>query len=348
MREGVPGNRVIRFIALVFAIFLGSASMLEQNQVYRSRNVYGAYYDILQEGESLRVFEEEQKEQGNQTAAWREEDSLFVNEDTGRTASGTVFEILGSQELVFPEMLCQGSYPVSEDDTGCMISSKLAETLFGSGQVLGAEIRIGEKICTIRGILKSSRLLASISGGSRESYDRLLLKNTDSAMTASGVQNIFYSSLGNYPAVFVEGGLYSALARLFCMLPVWLAFGLLLILIRRRKGRGRWIVVAFAIVAAEKLAAFTFLFSADYLPSMWSDFSFWSSLFLEKLHDIQKLQRQVPSLRDVQMLKHMRNVILLSAGASISLLFWSIGSASFGHDRNERRHTDGNRDKNAE
>lgn len=348
MREGVSGNRVIRFIALVFAVFLGSASVLEQNQVCYSRNVYGAYYDILQEGESLKIFEEEQKEQGNRTAAWREEDSLFVNKDTGRTASGTVFKILGSQELVFPEMLCQGSYPVSGDDTGCMISSKLAETLFGSGQVLGEEIRIGEEICTIRGILKSSRLLASVSGDSGESYDRLLLKNTDGAMTASGVQNIFYSSLGNYPAVFVEGGLYSALARLFCMLPVWLAFGLLLIFIRRRTDRAKWIVLAFAFVAAGRLAAFTFLFSADYLPSMWSDFSFWSSLFLQKLHDIQNLQRQALALRDAQMLNHMRNVILLSAGASISLLFWSIGSAPFGHDRNGGRHTDGNRDKNAE
>lgn len=328
-------NRVLCLAALAASVIFVCAAILEQNQVRKAKNSFGVYYGVSLEYDKLKILEKEQKALENQIAAWSEEEGIFENIDTGANASGMFLKIMGNKELVFPDMLLSGSYVLSDDYAGCMISSRMAETLFGSVQVVGEEMKSDGKSYVVRGILKSRRFFAAVSGDKQRDYQQVLLDNTDGKMTASTAKSILYEKLGAEPAAFMESGLYGALARAACMVPVWTAFFMLWIFLYRctaPRGTGILLKILLAVLgfaAAQKLAALTFTFSADYLPSMWSDFEFWQSLLREKLTDYQKLQRWVLSLRDMQILQHMRDAVYFAAAAVVSLLFFRYSLSEF-------------------
>lgn len=56
---------------------------------------------------------------------------------------------------VFAGQLKEGNYPWEEDEEGCLISSGLAEKLFGTERIQGNQVQIFGKTYIVRGCIKS-------------------------------------------------------------------------------------------------------------------------------------------------------------------------------------------------
>ena len=103
------------------------------------------------DAEEIRRFEQE-KESGTEFTAWNEKKQLRVESmDGSRSAITDVMEINGSSELLFSG----GKILHTEDTAGCLIGVETAEELFGSRQAEGMEIRYGERMLTVRGVVAS-------------------------------------------------------------------------------------------------------------------------------------------------------------------------------------------------
>jgi hypothetical protein len=103
-----------------------------------------------EDAEKIRRFEQE-KESGTEFTAWNEKKQLRVESmDGSRSVITDVMEINGSSEILFA-----GSILHTEDTAGCLIGVETAEELFGSRQAEGMEIRYGERMLTVRGVVVS-------------------------------------------------------------------------------------------------------------------------------------------------------------------------------------------------
>lgn len=332
-------------IGLAGALLFFSAAVSRERKVQEYRGSFGVYYDVAVDGGTMRAFIQAQKEQGNTAAAWSEENCIFENTVAGKRENGVCQKIIGDKELVFGKKLSGGSYPLSDDETGCLVSEELAQSLFSSEDIIGKEIHIEGKKWTVRGILGVDGKLAAVAGQENDTYTQAAIRMQDRNTAASSVQNMLYEKLGTAPSAFSEGGLYGALARCTAILPLWeglvltVAYILCLIKKMERDGRKkkrvrgktqtkerifllfRCLVFSAGIFGAWRLFDMSFTFSADYLPSMWSDFSFWSALVEEKSSDFAKLANQTLSLRDCEMFANLRWTAYLTAGTCVLLAF---------------------------
>lgn len=332
-------------IGFLAALLFFSAAINRERKVQEYRGSFGVYYDAPVDGEKIRTFIEAQKEQGNTVAAWNEENCIFENTAAGKREDGVCQKIAGDKELVFGKKLSGGSCPLSDDETGCLVSEELAQSLFGSEDIIGKEIYMDGKSWLVRGILDVDGKLAAVTGNENGGYTKAAIQMQDRNAAASSVQNMLYEKLETAPSAFSEGGLYGALARCTAMIPLWEGLILTVLysfsLIKKAEGDKRrtkklpekarkketvflllrWLVFLAGIFGAWRLSGTSFTFSADYLPSMWSDFSFWSTLLEEKSSDFVKLTHQVLSLRDCEMLADLRRTAYLTAGTCVCLTF---------------------------
>lgn len=65
----------------------------------------------------------------------------------------------------------------------------------------------------------------------------------------------------------------------------------------------------------------SFYFSADYLPSMWSNLDFWSDLWEEKRETYQVLKNSVLSLQDRQVMENLRKCETTSLAATFLYIY---------------------------
>lgn len=323
------------------AVFCFGAAVVQDGKVQKYRQSCGFYFANPVSGQSLSSFfegKQEKKEQDVRAAAWRNETAVYENPDTGRKAQGELYCILGNTELLFWGRLCGGSYALADDRAGCMVSRELAEELFGTEKVAGEKVCLFEKSYAVRGVIKGSGRFAAISGRLDEEYTGITVKNEKKERTASAVKNLVYERTGMVPDVFAEGGLYGALSRAACMLPLWVGLFLTVRYFRMvlRKKLGFWgglLPLLLGVFGVWKLSCRTFLFSADYLPAMWSDFSFWMGLFQEKSADFRKLADWVLAPGDREMLACMKHTVYFAAGSCVCLGFaWVMNKSDFWGD----------------
>ena len=146
---------------------------------------------------------------------------------------------------------------------------------------------------------------------------------------------------------FFEGNLYSALARAIVSLPLWLLF---FVYIRngyrqlnRISGSGiRFLakmLVAGAICGMTAAGlAWTFRFSGDYLPAMWSDMGFFPRLTAEKREMFRELQRCLLCPGDARFFSDLKNTILLTGLTVLAeMIFVSSGSPKQMESRKDGR-----------
>lgn len=86
--------------------------------------------------------------------AWTEKEGQTVTDPKlGKSIQTNIVYLSGSSELVLP------AEPVllAQDENGCLIATRTAWELFGSAEVVGQQIEIDHKICTIRGIVNKPK-----------------------------------------------------------------------------------------------------------------------------------------------------------------------------------------------
>lgn len=220
--------------------------------------------------------------------AWTvQKEKTLENRELYRTAKADVLLLHGSSGLLFP-----GQPLLSEGDTaGCLIDEKTAYELFGDSQVEGRSLQYGDRTLEIRGVLKGVSQVAVMQApeDSAVVFDKMAFGGGGQALTRVQIES--YLQVWGLAGMVYDYGAFEALAggmalclpfclclarilpfftqavrerrRPFVCLPKFLLFLALLLLLLRVFG-----------IALE--------IPLEYIPTRWSDFSFFQSLIEEK------------------------------------------------------------------
>ena len=258
------------------------------------------------------------------------------NLNLNRTIKGEVIEVAGNMNLIMPGSLMMGSFVSDIDDRGCVISRKTAEKLFSSYEVLGDVVRMENKNYYIRGILDVNYELCMVQGVRAATYPNIRVDAPRLPLSVMEQQ-----LAGILPAEYdkiSEGDLYRGIGGILFWIPGWVL--LYFIIGYCRKGLKilaakewnhvwqsralevlKW-VLAFAGSCGILFASLHF--SDDYIPSAWSEFSFWIELFESKWGEFLSLLSGRLLYCDGQMLGNLAGVAVTSIVEGFLLIFYSV------------------------
>ncbi len=208
---------------------------------------------------------------------WTEQSGVEVSAN-GREERARLLAVCGDAARVTAGRMLSGTPPAAPG--GCAISGALAWRLWGALDVTGLELTAGERRYSVTGVFEDEALCLIAQNAADEApYDNveLCLPGPDASRGALSFARA--GGLGA-PAYTMDGGALAALAGLMCRMP--LALGALVLLARfarglspRAKRRLAYAaLLAFALCLPRLLAALP----AAWIPTRWSDFSFWQEL----------------------------------------------------------------------
>lgn len=241
---------------------------------------------------------------------WGQKDGVSItNQDLERNVQADEILLCGNPELVFEDCRMLDR----EDTDGCLVDEKTAWELFGSLDVTGQRLTCEGKDYTIRGVIPGNKkVFAHMVDGSQpapqtetraeaeepaleNSLDRITLQRLE----GKSIQELYleWSSRYNVFAKLMDLELLQGISGC-CMLlmPTTLCICLLWYLCRRfRKTEQLWQKAGIAGLALLVFIGFGFFLKHrvripdEYIPTRWSDFSFWSRLWKEKWEAVQLL-----------------------------------------------------------
>ncbi len=233
-----------------------------------------------------------------QTAGWARTDDISFERADGTEEEGILFQVCGSMEVLFSDGLCGGNLPWREDKSGCVISTALAWELYGGKEAVGNQIFVQGREYFIRGILEEDKSFLAVPAQESDQMENFRMKYKSAKEPVSAAESFLYQMTGKQPDAVFEGVFFAGLSRiiLFVTILILEVFCLAVLWRRIRKietGRVRiplkiiLSLLFFMLFFLEGFRAFSF--SWDYLPSMWSDLSFYPQLFKEKAEMVKKL-----------------------------------------------------------
>ena len=242
------------------------------------------------------------------------------------TRSAEAKQILfdGEAMLACPAQYIYGKVPVRAGE--CAVSSAAAEALWGAQNVIGLEVTISEKICTVVGVFTGSdRILLtpgtgdwtaaelhSVPAGAdgwkygRDYAMQLGLPQPDQVLWGSGFA--YLASVlpwlplllcGFWAAAFFLRWLWKRSHTAFLLTLTGLAFAFVLLLPRLLSGLPAWLI-----------------------PTKWSDFSFWSNLsnsLDERFHDYLAVSPKVLDVAEKTNMNYTMLLVIVSLALSTTL-----------------------------
>lgn len=201
---------------------------------------------------------------------------------------GEVIESAGNMHLIIPGEKVKGSFVTDSDSSGCVLSETAAENLFGSVNVIGKNVRICEKDYTIRGILDHEKNLCMIQGDAAKSFSCIRINAP--GIPVSVIQQSLSGLFEN--CVWIsDGNFFYGIGSMLFWFPAWIILisGLyhcrkLILRLHKRRFRTalNFMLAIVGFSLAYLLFSASFHFSRDYIPTVWSDFEFWSELIRQK------------------------------------------------------------------
>lgn len=206
--------------------------------------------------------------------------------------------------IVFPAVYIQGSAPGAVDVNGCAVSESIALDLFGSTDIVGQTLQIGDRNVQIRGVFQGQTNLAITAAQESD-----MLKNVELVGSPGGdlremaVDYVTAAGLGT-PDQICTGKTWGNFFVALCSLPLLVsALWLLLVGFRISLRFPSWlrITIWFAVlfVFALLLPYLLGQIPSWLLPAQWSNLGFWLDLvniLNERLNETLSL---VPTTRDV-------------------------------------------------
>ena len=149
------------FLAAALAISVLSAAIVGGWHwlFYRSFCVYedcrGQGIDV----ETMKQWEERAEALGIvRMAGWRAgEEETVTSLSTGRWRRAKVTWVYGTMELADKEQLLWGRFGIAQEENCCVISEGLARNLFGSVDVVGEQVKMGDRVLMVSGITKKDK-----------------------------------------------------------------------------------------------------------------------------------------------------------------------------------------------
>ena len=242
------------------------------------------------------------------------------------TRSAEAKQILfdGEAMLACPAQYVYGRFPVTAGE--CAVSSAAAEALWGARNVIGLEVTISEKTCTVVGVFSGSdRILLnpgtgdwtaaelhSIPSGAdgwkygRDYAMQFGLPQPDQVLWGSGFA--YLASVlpwlplllcGFWAAAFFLRWLWKRSHTAFLLTLTGLAFAFVLLLPRQLSGLPAWLI-----------------------PTKWSDFSFWSNLsnsLVERFYDYLAIAPKVIDVAEKTNMIYTMLLVIVSLALSTTL-----------------------------
>lgn len=233
----------------------------------------------------------------------QKKDVSLTNKNLSRSTQANAVLFCGNPELLFED--CR--VPVKEDKQGCLIDEQTAWELFGSSQAAGKELSYEGQSYIIRKVITSKEKViafqvsaASESGGEEQetgaqeqTKDNILNRITMYKPQDSSIREL--SSLWDYQYGICVRILDMELLRGisgFCVLlfPVTVCIFFWRYLHGTvRKFPAKVIVSLLMLIVLLCLLGSWVKLPADYIPTRWSDFSFWTGLWKEKTEGMKSL-----------------------------------------------------------
>jgi hypothetical protein len=259
---------------------------------------------------------------------WREDRAKF---SIGR---GEIFSDVilfsGDANLVWHAEYVAGSAPGAADDYGVAVSEALAFKIWGGTNIVGQSVDADEKNRVVRGVFRGKEELALLS------FDVNDVSQSWTGAELSGESNNFgaaenfalASGLGR-PDYVLTGGIIS-FAGFAAAAPLFIPFVYALILIfkfLRKYYSNRIAILFFAglILFAIFLPSLLDSLPDWLIPTRWSDFSFWSSLFSQAENNLREFFSATPALRDVELKMKITRLVGISflsvCGGFVALIY---------------------------
>lgn len=209
-----------------------------------------------------------------------------------------------------------------EDREGCVLGGKTAWELFGSREVVGKEIFLGEKVYVVRQVLRGRENVLLIHPRTEEwtFHSALLRTGTDntreqvsSFLMRHGLSGELSESV--FLRIFAGG--------LLILLPLLMSIHFLKLLGKLLKGNGwslyRW--AAYMALSAGFLGILIFFLIGsisiprEWIPGKWSDFAFWGERWEEMLEGFRYFLRTPKSYFQAEQMVFFGKSVLADVGA---------------------------------
>lgn len=316
---------ILFLLASVYSIHL-----LEEAKIQYA-SVSLRYYDGISTEQVKKVKHYLKEETLAETASNPTEDILFPTfwkEEKGTLKAG--FKNIETQMIVYlgegyqaygVEFLA-GGYPIEGDSNGCAISDSLSSELYGSTDVMGLEFAYKEENYTVRGVFKDENKLSLFAGEYDENYTVVELIG-DMKGDSEGNVTIFVENSGlDTPDLIVYGSGIISLLEFACNLPLlvlvtWLSLYSISLIQNRYPSikEALWLIVLF--ILAYRLPTLLEQIPQWMLPSRWSDFAFWQSLFETMILRIEEWFYLQATMKDVVIKFIVLKIVLLAVVQSI-------------------------------
>lgn len=223
-----------------------------------------------------------------------------------------VIETYGDMSQVLPMTFVDGNYAYVDDEEGCVLDTKTAYDLFGTVNAVNNIVVWKSKQYVVRGVAKEKDTMMAIEVADEDHlYNNIEadFKKKGSKMIVDNQGQLLKDMLVTNgmpePKTIIDGNRVSWLLSLLYHLPMWiLAFALILVLVKytyRMRGSITLLVtygmVTFILsVIVLKLVNFQIHIPAEFIPTKWSDFDFYTETYKgikEEMVNIQNC-KQMP------------------------------------------------------
>lgn len=220
-----------------------------------------------------------------QVTSWKEEDGQKIYQPhIQKQAKAKVYKVCGNIAQVLPLTMKYGGYTFQEDRDGCVISSGLAWNLFGAQEVVGNMILYNEKEYQVRGVVDSQESILALYQANKEEMMPYVEIGCTDILSVVQIEEI-KSSLGIWGEEYIfDGSFYCSVARILISLPFWMIFFMMSRYFfawckvyggkytNLYKIMGTLLILTCTAIGVRNSIVFT----RDFVPTQWSDFSFWS------------------------------------------------------------------------
>ncbi|MDD2978490.1 MAG: ABC transporter permease [Hespellia sp.] len=243
--------------------------------------------------EIIRIREnEKQQDEPQQFTVWGQADGQQVqNPELARKAETSALWLLGPSSLVITEPI----YLEEKDTRGCLIGEHTAQELFGSSEVVGRSVVIGEQNLIIRGVLRSISDVLVRNAAENEDVDGQVLNRLNLKRTAGDgaswngddflIRNSMDAVQIPYPMVLDRVSL-SQLLLPFTVLVTMISF------LGKRLSQNKnqpfacgllVILLCTAVIVWVKLFWPEFTMAQKIAPGKWSDFNYFTALWKQEV-----------------------------------------------------------------
>ena len=251
-------------------------------------------------------------------------------EALGTKSKVRLVKIYGEMEKAYPIVLVSGGVPAMGDEEGCLMDEATAYELFHTKKAIGGMISVKQHNYSVRGILRSKEPVCLLMTSQKEEkYSNLELEFSNQEDGSKLAADLFRQYGMSNSDIVIDGMLFGRLLKLAYLLPAWLLgicllYDLITVMWRRRGNLLQTIVLLLGVIllgaALVWFMEVKLYLPQSFLPTKWSDFSFWSKnqqTFLEWLKSISYL---TPNEKDLMFQQYTLRCLIYTGTATIGML----------------------------